>query len=202
MKVKICGITNNDDALLSAELGADAIGFIFVKESPRYITPYDARKIIKLLPPFITPVGVVADATREEISDLIKATGIHCLQLHGSEPPDFCAVTSVPAYKSFRINDGFDMQILFDYKVPAYLLDTYVEGTIGGTGKTFDWDIAVKAKTFGKIILSGGLTPENIAEAVKKVQPYAVDLNSGVESAPGKKDKNKLERVFKIIRSL
>ncbi|MBN1398331.1 MAG: phosphoribosylanthranilate isomerase [Bacteroidetes bacterium] len=202
MKIKICGITNNDDALMAAELGADALGFIFVKKSPRYINPYDAQKIIKLLPPFITPVGVVADVSNEEISDLIKITGIRCLQLHGSEVPDFCADLSVPAYKSFRVNNGFDLQVLLNYRVPAYLLDTYVEGTMGGTGRTFDWDIAVKAKSFGKIILAGGLTPENIAEAIKKVQPYAVDLNSGVESAPGKKDKNKLEHVFKIIRSL
>jgi phosphoribosylanthranilate isomerase len=202
MKIKICGITNMDDALLAAELGADALGFIFVKTSPRYIRLSTARKIIQELPPFIVPVGVVADTVHEDILELIDETGICCVQLHGNESPKQLAKFPVPVYKSFRVDKEFNLEILQRYKGSAYLLDTYVDGTLGGTGKTFDWDIAVKAKEFGRIILAGGLTPENIAEAVKKVQPYAVDVNSGVESAPGKKDKNKLEKLFKTMRSL
>jgi len=191
-----------DDALLAAELGADALGFIFVKTSPRYIRITMARKIIQELPPFITPVGVVADADHDDLLELIDETGICCLQLHGNESPKQLAKFPVPVYKSFRVNAEFNLETLQRYKGSAYLLDTYIENTLGGTGRTFDWDIAVKAKEYGRIILAGGLSPENIAEAVKKVQPYAVDVNSGVESAPGKKDKNKLEQLFKIIRTL
>jgi phosphoribosylanthranilate isomerase len=202
MKVKICGITNMEDALIAAELGADALGFIFVKTSPRHIRPSAARKIIQELPPFVVPVGVVADTEHDEILELIEETGIGCVQLHGNESPKQLAKFPVPVYKSFRVDKGFNLETLQRYKGSAYLLDTYVDGTLGGTGKTFDWDIAIAAKAYGRIILAGGLTPENIAEAVKKVQPYAVDVNSGVESAPGKKDKNKLEQLFKTIRSL
>jgi phosphoribosylanthranilate isomerase len=202
MKIKICGITNMEDALLAAELGADALGFIFVKTSPRHIRPSAARKIIQELPLFVVPVGVVADEEHDEILELIEETGICCVQLHGNESPKQLAKFPVPVYKSFRVDKEFNLETLQRYKGSAYLLDTYVEDTLGGTGKTFDWDIAVKAKAYGRIILAGGLTPENIAEALKKVQPYAVDVNSGVESAPGQKDKNKLERLFKIIRSL
>jgi len=202
MKTKICGITNIDDALLASELGADALGFIFVKTSPRYINPSTAKNIISALPPFVTPVGVVADAMHDEILELIEETGVRCMQFHGNELPEQLTELPVPTYKSFRVNNEFNLQTLLRYKVSAFLLDTYIEGILGGTSKTFDWEIAVKAKTYGRIILAGGLTPENIAEAARKVQPYAVDVNSGVESAPGKKDKNKLGQLFKIIRSL
>jgi phosphoribosylanthranilate isomerase len=200
MKIKICGITNMEDALLAAELGADALGFIFVKTSPRHIRPSTVRKIIQELPPFIVPIGVVADVEHDEILELIDETGICCVQLHGNESPKQLAKFPVPVYKSFRVDKEFNLETLQRYKGSAYLLDTYVEGALGGTGKTFDWDIAVKAKSYGRIILAGGLTPENIAEAIQKVHPYAVDVNSGVESAPGKKDRTKLERLFKIIR--
>ena len=202
MKIKICGITNMDDALLAAELGADALGFIFVKTSPRHIRPSTVRKIIQELPPFVIPVGVVADAEHDEILELIDETGICCVQLHGNESPKQLVKFPVPVYKSFRVDKKFNLETLQRYKGSAYLLDTHVDGTLGGTGKTFDWDIAVKAKAYGRIILAGGLNPENILEAIQKVQPYAVDVNSGVESAPGKKDRNKLERLFNAIRSL
>jgi phosphoribosylanthranilate isomerase len=202
MKIKICGITNLDDALLAAELGADALGFIFVKTSLRRIRPSTARKIIQELPPFVTPVGVVADAEHDEILELIDETGVRCVQLHGNESPKQLAKFPVPVYKSFRVDKEFNLETLRRYKGSAYLLDTHVDGALGGTGKTFDWDVAIKAKAYGRIILAGGLNPENILEAIQTVQPYAVDVNSGVESAPGKKDKNKLEQLFKTIRSL
>ncbi len=196
MKVKICGITNIDDALYAAELGADALGFIFVKSSPRFVTPKAARKIIQELPPFIIPVGVFADVPKEEIVEMIEQTGIKCVQLHGNETPEQLAGFPVPVYKSFRVDSSFNPEILRRYKGSAYLLDTKISGELGGTGKTFNWEIAVKAKECGRIILAGGLTPENIIDAVRIVQPYAVDVNSGVEEHPGKKDQIKLKLLF------
>jgi phosphoribosylanthranilate isomerase len=191
-----------DDALLASEFGADALGFIFVKTSPRYIDPAAARRIIQALPSFVTPVGVVADQEKDEILKLIKETGIRCVQFHGNELPEQLIDYPVPVCKSFRVHKGFNLQTLTQYKVSEYLLDTYVEGVSGGTGRTFDWEIAIAAKAYGRIILAGGLNPANIAEAIINVQPYAVDVNSGVESMPGKKDKDKLEKLFKTIRSL
>lgn len=202
MKVKICGITNVDDALCAADLGADALGFIFVKLSPRYIAPLAAQKIIQKLPPFIVPVGVFVDTAYDVILDIIEQTGVGCVQLHGNESPKQLAKFPVPVYKSFRVDNNFDPEILRRYKGAAYLLDTYTDGALGGTGKTFDWNIAVAAKAYGRVILAGGLNPENIAEAVRKVQPYAVDINSGVESSPGKKDKHKLRQLFDKLHEL
>ena len=160
-----------------------------------------AHKIIQELPPFVVPVGVVADAEHDDILELIDQTGIRCVQFHGSEPPKQLAKFPVPVYKSFHVDKEFDPEILRRYKCSAYLLDTYVDDKLGGTGNTFDWNVAIKAKAYGRIILAGGLNPENIIEAIQRVQPYAVDVNSGVEYAPGKKDKNKLEKLFKNIRS-
>jgi len=202
MKVKICGITNVDDALDTAELGADALGFIFVKSSPRYIAPKAVRKIIQALPPFVVPVGVFADMDYEDILDTIEQTGIACVQLHGKETPKQLAKYPVPVYKSFRVDSSFNPEILRRYKGTAYLLDTKISGELGGTGQTFDWEIAVKAKEYGRIILAGGLTPENIVEAVRQVQPYAVDVNSGVEERPGKKSHAKLKLLFDQINQM
>jgi len=202
VKVKICGITNIDDALYVAELGADALGFIFVKSSPRYIAPKTARKIIQELPPFIIPVGVFADVLQEEILGVIEQTGIKCVQLHGNETLKQLAGFPVPVYKSFRVDSSFNPEILRRYKESAYLLDTKISDELGGTGKTFDWEIAVKAKEYGRIILAGGLKPENIIEAVQIVQPYAVDVNSGVEQCPGKKDYGKLKLLFELLKQM
>ena len=200
MKVKICGITNIEDANIAVELGADALGFIFVRSSPRYIAPSDAQKIIQKLDPFIVSVGVFADTPREEIYKTIEQTGISCVQLHGNELPGQVSNYPLPVYKSFRVDKYFMLDTLQKYKGVAYLLDTFVDGALGGTGKTFDWSIAVAAKEYGRIILAGGLNPDNISEAVGIVQPYAVDINSGVESAPGIKDRKKLEHLFDNIR--
>jgi phosphoribosylanthranilate isomerase len=202
VKVKICGITNINDALAAADLGADALGFIFVQSSPRYITPQAAQKIIQGLPPFVVPVGVFADMEYNDILEIIGQTGIGCVQLHDEETPQQLEQYSVPVYKSFRIDSSFDLQILRRYKGSAYLLDTKVSGELGGTGKIFDWEIAVKAKEYGRIILAGGLTPDNIVEAVRIVQPYAVDVNSGVEEHPGKKDHAKLKMLFEQLKQV
>jgi phosphoribosylanthranilate isomerase len=200
MKVKICGITNKDDALCAAEFGADALGFIFVKSSPRHIAPRAARKIIQALPPFVVPVGVFADMVYNDILKIIDQAHIGCVQLHGGETPKQLTQYPVPVYKSFRVDSSFNLEILRRYKGSVYLLDTKISGELGGTGQTFDWQIAVKAKEYGRIILAGGLTPENISEAVRKVQPYAVDVNSGVEEYPGKKDHTKIKLLFERLK--
>ena len=202
MKVKICGITNIDDALYVGELGAAALGFIFIKSSPRYIAPRTAQKIIQELPPFIVPVGIFVDVPQQEIIGVIEQTGIKCVQLHGNETPKQLTSFPVPVYKSFRVDSSFNLEILRRYKGSAYLLDTKISGELGGTGKTFDWKIAVKAKEYGRIILAGGLKPENIIEAVQIVQPYAVDVNSGVEQCPGKKDCDKLKLLFELLKQM
>ena len=202
MNVKICGITNIDDAVTAAELGVHALGFIFVKSSLRYITPSAARKIIQDLPPFVVPVGVFADMTYKEILEIINQTSIGCVQLHGEEMPNQLYQYPVPVVQSFRVDSGFDPEILRRYQGPAYLLDTKVSGELGGTGQTFDWEIAVKAKQYGRIILAGGLNPQNIIEAVQRVQPYAVDVNSGVEERPGKKDHTKLNMLFEQLKQM
>ena len=201
MVVKICGITNLEDAIIAADLGADMLGFIFAKGSPRTISGYEAGKIIEKLLPVITPVGVFVDSPLKEVQSIIEQSGIKCVQFHGNESPSYCKNINVPVIKAFRVNKDFRAEILSEYSVQAYLLDTYVHGTAGGTGKTFDWSIAVKAKAYGKLILAGGLTPENAADAISKVHPNGIDISSGVESAPGKKDRQKLTRLFASINS-
>jgi phosphoribosylanthranilate isomerase len=200
LSVKICGITNIGDALEACGLGADMLGFIFVESSPRYILPGSAERIIAELPSSVVPVGIFADMETHEIESIIASTGIKILQLHGNETPEEVSGYKVPVIKSFRVGSGFDTLILKKYHPYAYLLDTYSPGIPGGTGKIFDWEIAVQAKTFGRVILAGGLNPGNIAEAVKKTAPYAVDVNSGVESRPGKKDALKLKMLFQNLR--
>jgi|ERR1035438_2930376 phosphoribosylanthranilate isomerase len=202
MRVKICGITNKEDALLAADLGADALGFVFAKGSPRTITPEAARNIIDKLPPFILPVGVFVDSPIEEILSIIESTGLQCVQLHGNESPSEYSKINIPVINAFRVDENFQADTLLRFPAKAYLLDTFVKGTAGGTGKTFDWNIALAAKAYGRIILAGGLTPENIKDAIKKVQPYGIDISSGIELVPGKKDKKKLQQLFTAIHSL
>ena len=200
MKVKMCGMTNVADALDAAEAGADSVGFIFVKTSPRYVTPETARDIIQKLPPDVIPVGVFANERRASILDIRDRTGIRCLQLHGDETPEECSGFPVPVYKAFRVGGDFRVEVLGTFDAAAYLLDTYRNGSYGGTGQTFDWNVAVAAKQFGKIVLSGGLTPENIGDAIRIVHPHGVDVSSGVESSPGKKDKNKMKEFVRRVQ--
>lgn len=201
MIVKICGITRLEDALAAAEEGAAAVGFIFVRSSPRYIAPADAAEIIRKLPPFITSVGVFVNEVRAEILRTIGQTKIRCLQLHGEEPPAETAGYPVPVIKSFHVSDEFDPSVMASYPLPAYLLDTSVAGMQGGTGKTFDWRKAQEASRFGRIILSGGITPENAAVASRTVRPYAIDVNSGVESSAGIKDRERIRNLFENLRN-
>lgn len=200
MKVKVCGITNVADAQAAVEAGADALGFIFVETSPRNVKPETARSIINGLPPFVTPVGVVMNRRREDVHELIMKTGVQCIQFHGDEKPEDMHGYPVPVYKAFRVNDTFDMSVLNRFDVNAYLLDTYVEGEPGGTGKVLNWQLAAEAKKYGRIILAGGIRPDNVVEAVRQVRPYAIDVNSWVESSPGKKDHRKLQELFSALQ--
>ncbi len=198
MRVKICGITNFEDALTAANYGADALGFIFFKGSPRYIEPDKAREIIEYLPPFITTVGVFVNESPATIRNVMEFAGINVLQLHGDETPEACRIWH-RVIKAFRVIDLTDLKLLERYRTSANLLDTYSPGAYGGTGLTFNWDIAVEAKRYGQVILSGGLNPNNIEQAIKWVKPYAVDVSSGVEQYKGKKNLVKL-REF-IVRA-
>lgn len=200
VRVKICGITNGKDAELAAEAGADALGLIFVPGTPRYIDSDTARGIIKDLGPWITPVGVFADRTIEDIERLMRYCGFGTIQLHGSESPEYCRSLNGSVIKAFRVGEGHDFPNLHAYSVHAYLLDTFVEGTLGGTGRTFPLEVAVRAKAYGRVIVSGGLTPGNVAQIIRAVGPYGVDVSSGVEAEPGRKDPHKVRDFVTCVR--
>lgn len=199
-RVKICGITNIEDAVAAAEYGADAIGFVFQPKSPRAITPETAKNIVSALPPFITTIGVFVNESKREIERIIRYVGLNIVQLHGNEPPDACQLNK-KVIKAIRVKDLTDLEPLKRYDVSAFLLDTYSPHTMGGTGQIFNWDIAVEAKKFGRIILAGGLNHENIEEAIKWVLPYGIDVATGVESnKKGEKDHKKLKLFIEKAR--
>lgn len=199
VRIKICGITSREDALLAAELGADALGFIFTN-SPRRVTPEEAGAIIDVLPPLVCKIGVFLDQQEEEVKLIADSCGLDGLQFHGRETPAYCKKFTQKVIKAFRIRDVDDLKALSLYEADAFLLDSYHESLPGGTGKTFDWNLAVEAKRYGKIILSGGLNPENVFSAVQQVGPYAVDVSSGVETSPGRKDPARLEAFIGEVR--
>ncbi|MFQ6040050.1 MAG: phosphoribosylanthranilate isomerase [Candidatus Poribacteria bacterium] len=201
-KVKICGITNLNDASAAVEFGADAIGFVFVPNTPRYIEPAKAAEIIMRLPPFATIVGLFVDESEVRIKQVADQCNLNVLQLHGQESPDFCLRFNRKVIKAFRVKDKESLNALPKYTVSAYLLDTYVKGAMGGTGVAFDWRLATDAKRYGPVILAGGLNPENVAKAIKQVQPYGVDVSSGVEAEPGKKDHSKLKDFIATARGI
>jgi phosphoribosylanthranilate isomerase len=194
VKIKICGITNIDDAMAAVEFGADALGFVFFQGSPRYIPPGDAASIIRKLPSFVTTIGVFVDEKPEETEKIIASTCVDIIQLHGDEPPEMCAF-SRRIIKAIRVKSLASLDPLIHYqdRVSAFLLDTFSPDSFGGTGQKFNWDIATYAKQFGRIILSGGLKPDNIVQAVKQVEPYGVDISSGVELKKGRKDHLKMK---------
>ncbi|MBI4653399.1 MAG: phosphoribosylanthranilate isomerase [Nitrospirae bacterium] len=196
VRIKICGITNLEDALAAIEYGANALGFVFYPHSPRAIIPEFAKNIISQLPPFITTVGVFVDENSAAIEKVAAFTGLNVIQLHGSEPPEECNL-SKKVIKAIRVRELIDLEPFKKYNtVSTFLLDAYSSETFGGTGQTFNWEIAIEAKKFGKIILAGGLTTENIEEAIKLVQPYGIDVATGVEgNKKGIKDHKKL-RLF------
>lgn len=202
IKVKICGITSAQDANAAIEAGADALGFMFYEPSPRNLTIKAAREITRSLPPFITKVGVFVDAAESTIREAISECALDAVQFHGNEAPDVCRRFPIKVIKAFRILDTGSLAGLSLYQTSAWLLDSFVSGKHGGTGAVFNWDIALQAKRLGTpIILAGGLTPENVADALRKVQPYAVDVSSGVESAPGRKDRDKMKSFITAAKS-
>lgn len=201
-KIKICGITNHQDAQVAAGLGVDALGFVFYKASPRYVKPNLAKDIIAALPPFITTVGVFVDEEAEVIRQISHDCCLQVVQLHGHEPPDFCRGFKNKVIKAIRIKDKLSLIDIDKYPVDALLLDTYQTDKFGGTGEVFNWELASEAKKHARIILAGGLNPENIQQALKSVNPYAVDVSSGVEEEPGKKDADKLRDLVERVRRL
>jgi len=190
VKVKICGITDPNDARAAARLGADALGFNFVPASKRYIGKERARAIIASMPPFVTPVGVFANEAPEKVMEICDYCGIQTVQLHGDEPPQFLdRLSRLKRIKAIRMGEEEDLRQLSRYTCDAFLLDAAVPDLLGGTGKTFNWQWAREASKHGPIILAGGLTPENVGEAIRIAQPYAVDVAGGVESSPGQKNR-------------
>jgi phosphoribosylanthranilate isomerase len=201
-RVKICGITNLADGLAAVEAGADALGLNFYEKSPRHISLKNAAEISKQLPPFIMRVGLFVNADEDLVTRAIGECGLTLLQFHGDEPPEFCTQFGLMSMKAFRIRDEESLKPIPEFQTDAYLLDAYSPEARGGTGEQFNWDLAVEAQKFGKpIFLAGGLTPENVAEAVRKVKPFGVDVASGVESAPGKKETAKVRAFIAAVRA-
>ena len=200
IKIKVCGTTNLKDALFAVESGADAIGFIFYKKSPRYILQKDAKDIVAKLPPFIETVGVFVNETSDKVNRIAEQCKLTAIQLHGDESPAFCRRIKRRVIKSFRVKDTNSFKGMADYDVSGFLLDSYNEESKGGTGKTFDWNLALRAKKQGPIILAGGLNPYNVYTAIHRVKPYGVDVCSGVEKSPGIKDSLKIDEFIKSVR--
>ena len=201
MKIKICGITNIEDALAAESLGADAIGFIFYEKGKRYVAPETIRDITNVLSPFTIKVGVFVNESSEIINTKSKLAGINVVQLHGNEKQDIINSISLPVIKVFRVDENFDYKMIDQYNGCSILLDTYSEKSYGGTGKQFDWE-KIPAKIRNNIILAGGVSLENIEFIYKNINPAAVDLSSALEITTGKKDKNKMEKFFKKVNQL
>ena len=201
VRVKICGITRSEDALLAAQLGADALGFNFWPKSKRFIEPEAARAIVAKLPPFVVPVGVFVNQPEDEIRSAAARAGVEVIQLHGDESPEFCTRFNLPVLKAIRVEELRSLAALASYEVSGFLLDTPSRG-FGGSGRPFDWTLAEGISECGSIILAGGLTPENVAAAIQAVRPWAVDVASGVESSPGVKDPAKLTRFIQAAKEI
>jgi len=197
VKVKICGITRLQDALDACDLGADILGFNFVPGSPRYLNPYAAREIISALPPFVTRVGIFADEESSVLEDMAQFLNLDALQLHGSEDAHYCRKVKRPVVKAVRVSSPADLEGLDEYAVSAYLLDARVDGVLGGSGQTFPWEMAKDFCRSRKVFVAGGLTPENVGDAVRTLAPYGVDTASGVETQPGIKDPALVERFIR-----
>ena len=201
MKIKTCGITNLDDALLCESEGADALGFIFYKKSKRYIEPELVKNIVMHLSPFTMKVGVFVNESVDFINKTASELNLNAVQLHGEESPDIIEKINLPVIKSFRINNEFNFSILEKYSNNSFLFDTYSDSGYGGTGEVFNWKL-IPEEIKSKIILAGGISIDNIADIFTNIKPAAVDLSSSLESEPGKKDKDKVKEFFKKINYL
>ena len=201
-RVKICGITNKNDAILACDSGADAIGLVFYPPSPRFVSNKQAADVVSALPPFITSVALFVNAQRQEIEQVLDEVAIDLIQFHGDETEEFCASFKRPYIKAVRMKEGLDLyKVQNDYaSARGLLLDTYKKGVPGGTGEAFNWD-KVPHDLSLPVILAGGLVPENIAQAIKQVKPYAVDVSGGVEASKGKKDRQKIIRFMEGVKN-
>jgi phosphoribosylanthranilate isomerase len=201
VKVKICGITSVGDAQAAVQAGADAIGLMFYSGSPRRVSMEAAQEIAQSLPSSVIRAGVFVDPNPSEVFASIQLCGLTLLQFHGAETPEFCQQFGVMTMKAFRVRNAGSLAPLPSYIADAFLLDSYVEDKVGGTGETFNWDLAVEAKKFGRpIFLAGGLTPENVTTAIRAVQPFGVDVSSGVENSPGRKNPEKIRAFIAAAR--
>ncbi len=201
MRVKICGITSIEQALAVATLGADAIGLVFYEKSPRHVTIATAQAIVDALPPFVSSVGLFVNHDKAKVEDVLQQIPLDYLQFHGDETPEFCEQFNRPYIKAIRVKEGIDLvQYAVDFKkAKALLVDAYLDGVPGGTGKTFDWQL-IPRELPKSVILSGGLTPNNVRQAIKAVTPWAVDVSSGVEQSPGIKDIDKCRAFIQGVR--
>jgi len=201
-RIKICGITDPDDARDAILLGADAIGLNFHEKSPRYIDASRAAAIIESVPAFVTIAGVFVNHPNPQgLEAFALSLGLHAVQLHGSETPDYCSmIQRVKVIKAIRMDTGFRVESLRSYGHRMFLLDSATAVQFGGTGRTFDWNQAYGANAFGSIVIAGGLNPDNVADVITKLHPFAVDVSSGVESGPGKKHYDKMRRFIEAVR--
>ncbi len=203
VKVKVCGMTNERDVREAVELKVWAVGFIFVKDSRRYIFPKKAKELIRLLTPEVLPVGVFVNEKKEAIKKIVNFCGLKAVQLHGDESPDFCLKMRQKKWrviKAFRVGPDFRVQDTESYQVDWMMFDAFSKKIYGGTGKTFDWKLLRSIKNKRRLILSGGLNPENVSQAIRMVQPFAVDVSSGIERQPGVKCHRKMTEFFNNIR--
>jgi phosphoribosylanthranilate isomerase len=202
-RVKICGVTNVADALAAAEAGADMIGLMFYEQSPRHIALATAVEISRALSPFVLRVGVFVNPQEALVTRAIGECNLSLLQFHGDETSEFCTQFGLMSMKAIRVRDAESLDQLAKYQTDAFLLDAHSKSGLGGTGEKFNWDLAVEAQKFDKpIFLAGGLTPENVADAVRKVRPFAVDVSSGVEMSPGKKDVAKVKAFIQAAKGV
>ncbi|MDP8230976.1 MAG: phosphoribosylanthranilate isomerase [Candidatus Gorgyraea atricola] len=207
VRVKFCGITSARDAEKAVAVGADALGFVFFKESPRYISPKDAGDIIRRLPPYVSAVGVFVNEDLGFIEECVERYGLNAVQLHGDEDVKYCLgfkslrFKGIKLIKAIRVKDKESLDSIEECPADAFLLDAYISSVYGGTGKGFDRTLAVLAKEYDRrIIISGGLTSDNVYDIVKEIRPYAVDVSSGIESSPGKKNVELMEEFIKEVR--
>ena len=202
VRVKICGITRVEDALAAVDAGADALGFMFYPGSSRHVTRPEVAAILHALPPFVVRVGVFVNPSEQEVRAAIAECGLDTLQFHGEDSPEFCRQFGLKVIKAFQIRDESSLEALKAFPTESWLLDSHVPGRRGGTGTTFNWALAAKAVQWGgRVILAGGLNPGNAAEAIRRVRPYALDVSSGVESAPGRKDPARMRAFMAAVRS-
>ena len=199
-RVKICGITNLDEAHHAVASGADALGFVFYPGSPRFVNPDTARRIIAELPPLVTTVGLFVNEPPARIREMVDFCGLNTVQLHGDEEPDQCCYPPCRVIKALRLRGDMQSSLFSAYKVSALLLDAFVPNQFGGTGHCCDWTQAAAVASQHRVILAGGLNPENVAEAVRQVRPYGVDVSSGVEVKPGQKDPEKVARFIRMAK--